>query len=480
MTAGHMAPRILIADDEEDVRYIIGKLLEEEGFEAVNARDGEEALGIMRQGIPDVVLLDITMPRVDGMQVLKEASAADTNMPVIMLTSDSRIASAVEAVKSGAYDYQAKPFDNEELILKVRRALESHQLREENRRLRSKTDRELPLAETMGPSDQVRKIEADVARVAPTGFAVVIVGETGSGKELVANAIHRLDTRASGPFVPVDCGSIPETLIESEFFGHEKGSFTGADRARLGLFEQADGGTLFLDEVSNMPLLMQTKFLRAVQEKEICRVGGAKHVNVDVRLIAATNRDLGSMVADGSFRQDLYHRLNEFSIRLPGLRDRRDDLIFLAKRFLDLTNVELDKNVHGVSEDALEALLRYQWPGNVRELRNAIRRATLLADTIITPEHLSLGNSRLRGKPHVPGPGDGFDFTAPLKHIVRESVEHVERSVLSEVLRHTGGNKAEAARMLQIDYKTMHTKVKHYGISVGGDGQTRGKLPGTP
>ena len=468
-------PRVLIADDVDDIRYVVTRLLEEEGFEPLAAKGGKEALETIRQSPPNVVLLDIKMPGVDGMQVLRETKTLNEDLPIIMLTGDSAIASAVEAVKLGAFDYLTKPFDNDELVLHIRRALEVTQLKEENRRLRSKVESELSLVETMGSSDSIRKLCADVKRVAPTNFTVVITGETGTGKELVANAIHRLSPRASCPFVPVDCGSIPETLIESELFGHEKGSFTGADRATQGTFEQASGGTLFLDEVSNLPLAMQSKLLRSLQERQICRVGGTEHIQVDLRVIAATNRDLGAMVEAGEFRRDLYHRLNEFAIRVPALHERREDIVFLTKRFLDLTNEELRKQVQGISEAALDVVLRHRWPGNVRELRNVIRRATLLADTAITPEHLSITRSPVGSDHGLPTPDGDFDFTAPLKHIVRQTVEHVERSVLVEVLKQTGGNKAEAARILQIDYKTMHTKVKHYGLSGGGKGNGQEK-----
>ena len=467
-------PRVLIADDMQDVRYIVKKLLTEEGFEPLVAADGQEALDIIREGLPDIVLLDIKMPKLDGMQVLKQSREFISKMPIIMLTSFGSIPSAVEAVRNGAYDYLTKPFDNDELVLRIRRTLESCLLKEENRRLRSRLDRELSLEESMGQGERIRRVCAEVERVAPTDFTVVITGETGSGKELVANAIHALSLRTSNPFVPVDCGSLPETLIESELFGHEKGSFTGADRVRPGKFELASGGTLLLDEVSNLPLLMQSKLLRSLQEKRICRVGGTKHIGVDIRVLAATNRDLEAMVTSGDFRRDLYHRLNEFAIEVPPLRERPEDIMFLAKRFLDMTNAELSKDVHAVSEAALEALSAYRWPGNVRELRNVIRRAVLLADASIAPEHLSIANPPPETNPSHSEPSMEFDYNAPLKHIVRRSVEQVERRVLTKVLERTGGNKARAARILQIDYKTMHTKVKQYGILSGENAQGQG------
>jgi two-component system nitrogen regulation response regulator GlnG len=317
----------------------------------------------------------------------------------------------------------------------------------------------------MGPSDTVARLISEVERVADSDFSVVIIGETGSGKELVARAIHEASPRSSCPFTPVDCGAIPETLIESELFGHEKGAFTGADIKRPGKFEITHGGTLFLDEVSNMPLGSQAKLLRVLQEKRVYRVGSTKPIDVDVRILVASNQDLRELTESGSFRQDLYYRLNEFGISVAPLRERKEDIPYLAKRFLDTANIELKKSVKGFSEAALNVLFNYNWPGNVRQLRSTIRRATLLAGDVITEKDFDLQRVPVPGlafTPKVQGmPWKGLT----LRKIVQQSVAAVEKEVIGEALKYTGGNKAKAARLLGIDYKTIHEKVKKFGIS---------------
>ena len=459
-------PCVLITDDEENTRWILCKLMEKEGFKTFQAADGRNALKILRQESVDAVLLDLKLPGEDGMEVLKEAKKFCNDTPIIMITGFGSIDSAVEAVKSGAHDYVIKPFQNEQLVLLVRRALEIRGLKQENCQLRSRLEGELSLREAMGSSDRIQGVYADIDLVAPTDFTVVITGETGSGKELVARAVHKLSRCASGPFVPVDCGSIPPTLIESELFGHEKGSFTGAGWTQRGKFEAASGGTLFLDEISNLPMTMHAKLLRSLQEKQIFRVGGTKCINVDIRVVAATNQDLAAMVQANRFRRDLYHRLNEFSLVVPPLRERGEDVVYLANRFLDLANAELKKDVQGFSEEALDALLGYRWPGNVRELRNIIRRAVLMADTLVERQHLAMPAG---GPPKstflFPEIAEDIEKRMSLRQIVRRTVTEVERKVLVQTLSRTGGNKAKAARLLQIDYKTIHTKVKGYGIS---------------
>lgn len=323
--------------------------------------------------------------------------------------------------------------------------------------------------DAMGSSAAMQRVFAEMQRVAPTDFTVLITGETGAGKEVVARGIHRLSPRVSGPLVPVDCGSIPQSLVEGELFGHEKGSFTGADRCRPGKFEVASGGTLFLDEISNLPLHVQPKLLRALQDRQIWRIGGTRPLAANIRIIAATNQDLAGLVRAGSFRRDLYHRLNEFSIVVPPLRERRGDIISLATQFLELTNRELKKNVLGFSEAAVEVLLDSRWPGNVRELRNVVRRAVLLADGEIEPLHLGLAPNWPDGAggPRRGELAESFDGSVPFKEIVRRAVISVERQILIQVLTRTSGNKAEAARLLQIDYKTIHKKVREYGLYAG-------------
>jgi len=455
--------RILIVDDEEEIRRLLSRLVAQEGFEPLTVSDGETALDLIRRESPDVLLLDIRMPGLDGMEVLRRVKELDRDLPVIMITAHGIVKGAVEALRAGAHDYLVKPFEHADVIRSVHRAVNDRRLRRTVRVLSDRVREAACLQDLMGSSDQIARISADVACVASCNFAVLIKGETGTGKELVARAIHQASPRASAPFVAVDCGAIPETLFESELFGHEKGAFTGAERQKAGKFEIASGGTLFLDEISNMPPGCQAKLLRALQDKSVPRVGGTKPVSIDIRLLAATNRDLETAVS-AAFRRDLFFRLNEFTIAIPPLRERKQDIIFLAKRFLDLTNHELQKGVRGFSEPAVERLLRYDWPGNVRELRSAIRRAVLLADQVIDEDHLGLQKA-----PQPPvalsGVSAGLNDGLPLKELVRRTIVAVERATLIEVLKQTGGNKAKAARLLQIDYKTIHVKVKEYGIA---------------
>ncbi|MBI3624681.1 MAG: sigma-54-dependent Fis family transcriptional regulator [Candidatus Rokubacteria bacterium] len=463
------AGRILIVDDEEGIREILSRLVQKEGFEPLAAPDGETALQLLSRESLDILLLDIRMPGLDGMEILRRAKELDRDLPVIIITAFGFVKGAVDALRAGAHDYLVKPFEHADVIRSVHRAMTDRRLRRTIRILSDRAREAASLHDLMGPSDQIARISADVARVARSDFAVLITGETGSGKELVARAIHQASPQASGPFVAVDCGAIPETLFESELFGHERGAFTGAEREKPGRFEIASGGTLFLDEISNMPPGCQAKLLRALQERHVIRVGGTRTVSVDIRLLAATNHDLEAAVSAGPFRRDLFFRLNEFAIAIPPLRERKQDIIFLAKRFLDLTNHELRKSVRGFSEAAVERLLRYDWPGNVRELRSVIRRAVLLADEVIDEDHLGVLKTPnlLAGLPGVSHePNDGLS----LKELTRRTIVIVERAALVQALRKTGGNKAKAARLLQIDYKTIHLKVKEYGIAAqGGD-----------
>ena len=327
------------------------------------------------------------------------------------------------------------------------------------------------LRESMGPSSGVTRLISEVKRVARTDFSVLILGETGAGKDLVARAIHGLGSRSKGPFVAVDCGAIPETLIEGELFGYEKGAFTGADRQKIGKFETALGGTFFLDEVSNMPLGSQAKLLRVLQDKVIHRIGSTRPITVDVRVLAASNQDLQKLTEaeEGTLRRDVYFRLNEFAIRVPPLRERREDILYLAKRFVDITNIELQKDVRSFTEQAVDLLLAYHWPGNVRQLRSTIRRAVLLADNIITEQHLAIEVARPAVLTEMPG-ASAVSISAQrdcsLKEIVQHNTAMVERGILARVLRETRGNKAEAARLLRIDYKTIQLKIKGYGLQV--------------
>jgi two-component system nitrogen regulation response regulator GlnG len=459
---------VLIVDDEPEICSNLSELLRREGLVPSIAYNGIQALQSIRLRVPDVLIVDLKMPDLDGVEVMQRAKALDDNLPVILITGYVDVRDAVEAMRAGAHDYLAKPFEHPQVIRVVLRALRERKLQRELRNLSNQLNRPASLREVFGPSNAVTTLIAEIDRVAKSDFTVVILGETGSGKEVVARAIHKASARAKSPFLPVDCGAIPEALLESELFGHEKGSFTGASAQQIGKFEGACGGTLFLDEISNMSLSSQAKILRVLQERSFFRIGGLKPIPVDIRLVTATNEDLHALAESGAFRRDLYFRLNEFTIRVPPLRERRQDIVYLAERFLNITCVELQKQVRGFTEDAVEVLLNYHWPGNVRQLRSATRRAVLLAEEVISekelaPLRLSVPTSRSATMGHAAK--KNWWAGLPLKEVVRRQTVTIERKVLAETLRQTSGNKAKAARLLQIDYKTLHNKVKEYHLA---------------
>jgi two-component system nitrogen regulation response regulator GlnG len=458
--------RVVIADDLEDVRWALAELLRRQGMEVYEAGDGASALQMIGVRRPDVAVFDVRMPGVNGIDALRQVKRLYANLPVILFSAYAEVQEAVEAIKAGAFDYLVRPFDHQGFVGSIKAALLSRRL---------KDDLQEPggpcaslLAQQMGPSDKVQQLSAEISRVAPTNLTVLISGESGSGKELAATAIHRLSRRASKPFIVVDCGGIPESLIENELFGHERGAFTGADRTTIGKFEAAEEGTLFLDELCNLPFGLQSKLLRGLETKEIFRIGSTTTRKVDVRVVAATNRDLMSLVAAGNFREDLFYRLSEYTIGVPPLRERREDIVFLAQRFLDSANKEFQTNLYGFTPSAIDRMLGYDWPGNVRELRNVLTRAVLRAIDLIDVEHLGLPD----GKGWESGLANSFLPPAgrplPLKEIVHRQTVRLERQVLCEVLQQTGGNKAQAARLLGIDYKTMRTKIRQYEIGPQG------------
>ncbi len=458
--------RVIIADDLEDVRWALAELLRREGMEVYEAEDGASALLMMGVHRPHVAVFDVRMPGVNGIDALRQVKRLYANLPVILFSAHAGVQEAVEAIKAGAFDYRVRPFDHQEIVSYIQAALLSCRLQVD---LQEPGTRRAPLlVQQMGPSDKVRQLSTEIARVAPTDITVLISGESGSGKELAARAIHRLSHHASKPFIVVDCGGIPESLMENELFGHERGAFTGADRSTIGKFEAAEGGTLFLDEISNLPFGLQSKLLRVLETKEIFRIGSTTMRKVDVRVVAASNRDLMSLVAAGNFREDLFYRLNEYSIVVPPLRERREDLVFLAQRFLDSANKEFRGNLRGFTPPAIDRMLGYGWPGNVRELRNVLTRAVLRAVDLIDAEHLDLpeGKSWESESPNRFLPQAGWPL--PLKEIVHRQTVYLERQVLCEVLRQTLGNKAQAARLLGIDYKTMLTKIRQYEIGPQG------------
>jgi two-component system nitrogen regulation response regulator GlnG len=461
--------KVLIVDGNEQIA-LLSTFLKQEVITTVVAHSGQAALEKIRSEHPDALVVDMKLPDMNGMQIMKGAKALDEDLPVILITGYPEIRGAVAAMRAGAHDYLAKPLKHHEVLRVVFRALNERALKRKLRRLSCQIEDASSLGESMGPSSVVKRLIADVSRVAKTNFSVLILGETGSGKELVAHAIHENSPRGQAPFMVVDCGAIPETLLESELFGHEKGAYTGADKQKIGKIEMAHGGTLFLDEISNMPLGSQAKLLRVLQDKTICRIGCTQAINTDVRVLAASNRDLRRLGESGAFRSDVYFRLSEFIIWVPPLRERQEDILYLAKRFVDLTNRELQKNVKGFSQSAVDALLACDWPGNVRQLRSVIRRAVLLADDTITEQHMRIDSV----SPKLALPGSGWNQEnqdrpaegLALKEITRRRVVAIEREILGQVLRETGGNKAKAARLLHIDYKTIHSKVRQYGIPI--------------
>jgi len=464
---------VLVVDDEKDFCQILFVLLKTEGFDPIVAHDGETAIEMISRGLPDAVLLDVKMPGIDGMEVLMRSKEMQPDLPILIMTAYGGLDNAVEAIKQGAWDYLPKPLDNRVLIKKLNQAmLDGKPLkRAASTSALTTALTALNLDEIMGPSEAIAKVIRDIGVVAGSDFTVIIQGDSGTGKELVARSIHQASLRAKGPMIALDCGAIPETLFESELFGYEKGAFTGALAHKAGKFEMAQGGTLFLDEIGNMPVNSQVKLLRAIQERTFFRVGGKEPISVDVRLVVATNQDLAAGISNGSFTRDLFYRLCEFTIAMPPLRERRDDVVHLSNRFLEATNLELNKDVRGFSEEARQLLLEHPWPGNVRQLRSTVRRAVLQADVLIRPEHLCLESPTWETDTGIfPTPEDSAWDGLPLKEIVRRNTAELERRVLARVLRKTRGNKAEAARLLQVDYKTLHSKVKQYRITIFPEG----------
>ncbi|OGA95889.1 MAG: hypothetical protein A3E79_07715 [Burkholderiales bacterium RIFCSPHIGHO2_12_FULL_61_11] len=485
-----ISAKVLIVDDLEEARWVLSNLIRQAGFVPVMAASGEEALACIRQEAPDLVLLDVGLPDMDGFEVLARVKANDKTVPVIMVTANGKAHDAARAVRAGAWDYVVKPFKNEDVVLTMRSALEGNLLKRQVRQILKPLRQADSLLNTMGNSAAIQRIQSEVERVAMTNFSVLVTGESGTGKELVSQAIHVRSQRAAKPFVAVDCGAIAESLIESELFGHEKGSFTGAHQAKVGAFELADGGTIFLDEIGNLPLAMQGKLLRVLETRRIHRIGSTNERDVNFRVVAATNADLLVMVDQQTFRADLYHRLAEYTICLPSLRERKEDLLFLVDRFLTQTNKELGKQVQGLSASAWGLIQRYNWPGNARELRNQLRRAVLLCDDpgeMIAPKNLGALDARRSPSEYLgpdqaepPCPLDGglracplcapaallaSGSSLPLKELVGRVAVQVERALLLQALELTQGNKAHAARLLHIDYKTIHSKLKAYEIS---------------
>ncbi len=455
--------RILIVDDEPDMVENCQRLLARAGFRCAAETDPRKALALLESERPDLVLTDLKMPGADGMEVLRHARQADPEMPVIILTAFATLESAVTAVKEGAFDYLSKPFSADQLTLAVNRALAQRNLALENRNLREQLQGAYGFENIVGRSPAMAQVFELVRKAARSEANILVVGESGTGKELIGRAIHANSPRAAEAFVPVDCASLPENLLESELFGHEKGAFTGAARTKPGLLEMAHRGTVFLDEIAELPVGLQVKLLRALQERQIRRVGGTRQIDVDVRVVSATNRDLRDLMGKGQFREELYYRVNVIAITLPPLRERDGDVALLAHTFLKKYGQGRERPLGGFEREALAVLEAHSWPGNVRELQNVIERACALADGDLImlfdlPEHLRSP----RAAAVTPGPSAATGL--PLKEAKARWLTDLEAGYLAALLKRHDGNVSQAARAAGIDRKTFHRLINKYGL----------------
>jgi two-component system response regulator HydG len=461
---------LLVADDDPAVRQSLERALTREGYTVVAAPDGQTALERLREGGVDLVLSDLRMPGLTGLELLREAKAVAPDVDVILLTAFGTVEEAVRAMKDGAIDFLTKPFRQAQLMKVVRQALERRDLIAENRALQRRLDDLLSQGKMVGVSPAFQRMMTLIKQVADSSATVLIQGESGTGKELVARTIHELSGRRAGPFVAVNCAALPETLLESELFGYEKGAFTGAAARKEGRFELADGGTLFLDEIADLSLVTQPKILRVLQEGEFERLGGTRTQHVDVRVVAATNQDLAGLVRERRFREDLYYRLNVITIVAPPLRDRREDIPHLAQHFVRIYAAKNNRKLEGLGDDALRCFEAHAWPGNVRELENVIERAVILArgpviDVKDLPENLVANLSvRLVRPERGEAADDGY-----FRIRVGTPLAEVEQRLLEETLRLTGNNKAETARLLGIDPKTVFRKLKREAEEAAGE-----------
>ena len=450
---------VLIVDDEESIRQMLTEVLGEQGFSARAVADAAEALRELGARDYDAVVTDVRMPGMDGLSLVRALQQVAPDTTVIVMSAYGSHDLALEAMKAGAYDYLGKPFRPDEVLLVLRKAEERERLQLENRRLRREIAASRGPARLVAESAPMKEMLRVVHKVAPGKTTVLVSGESGTGKELIARAVHELSPRAGGPFVPVNCGAIPDQLIESELFGHAKGAFTGAQSAKRGLFEEADAGTLFLDEIGELPLNLQVSLLRALQEGEIRRVGDARSIKVDVRVIAATNRDLGQEVAQGRFREDLYYRLNVVALKLPALRERQEEIPILAARFLERHARRLGVVRKELSGGALAVLQAWRWPGNVRELENALERALVLSEdeqieAEALPEEMRAAGAP-KGPPAPPGEGDLS---------VKRAQRALEADLIRRALERTGGNRSRAAELLELSPRALLYKIREYGL----------------
>jgi two-component system, NtrC family, response regulator AtoC len=463
--------RVLVVDDEENLRHMLQILLKREGYEAVGASSVDAALVEMERQPFDIIITDLRMPGRGGFELLDEVRRRNLITTVVVMTAYGSKEVAIEAMKRGAYDYLSKPFEADEVVLLLRKAEERERLFRENLSLRKQIrsgggDPETGLGEMVAKSARMIELFRTIRKIAEFKTTVLVGGESGTGKELVARAIHRLSPRASEAFIAVNCGAIPGNLLESELFGHRKGAFTDASRDRKGLFEEATGGTLFLDEIGELPIGLQVKLLRVLQEEEIRRLGDTQDVKVDVRVVAATARDLAAEVGRGAFREDLYYRLNVLSIKLPPLRDRREDIPLLVDHFVQRMNARMGLAISGVSPEAMRQLIESDWPGNVRELENTVERAMVLSDGPHIDVDSLPDRLRLSAGPAPPAVVTPSDDDLSIKKASRRS----EADLIHRALVRTNGNRTRAAELLEISHRALLYKIKEYGISIPKDG----------
>jgi two-component system response regulator AtoC len=448
--------RVLVVDDEESFRHLLSVILEKEDYEVETAKDGDEALKKMETILFDEVLCDIRMPRMDGIQFLREAKKTNSDSTIIMMSAYGTLDTAIEAMKLGAYDYVSKPFKPDEIILTLKKAEEREKLSRENVYLRKEVKKEYNFSNIISKNEKMMAIFDTIGKVARYKSTILITGDSGTGKELVAKAVHFNSDRAANPFIAVNCGAIPENLLESELFGHVKGSFTDAVRTKKGLFEEADGGTLLLDEIGELPLSLQVKLLRVLQDGEIRRIGDSRSIKIDVRIVAATVKDLEKAVKEGNFRDDLFYRLNVLPLRIPPLRERTEDIPLLAEHFVAKFTENLGKTTKGISPEALKILLRYSWPGNVRELENMVERGLVLTETdAIEVENLP---------PEVYRSSESSAFAQLEEYSIKKATRILETELIRKALRKTHGNHTHASRILEISHRTLLYKIKEYRI----------------
>ncbi len=454
--------KILVADDEKSMREFLDIMLKKEGYKVTLASNGEEVMKLIEKDIFDLALVDIRMPRQDGISALKRIKSISPETVVIMMTAYASADTAIKAMKEGAYDYITKPFKIDEIKLIIQNALEKKHLQKENLLLKQVVRDRYHFENIIGQSSKMLELYDLLEKVAPTKTNILITGESGTGKELVAKAIHYNSPRKDKPFVTLNCGAIPESLIESELFGHMRGAFTDAISTKKGLFEVADEGTIFLDEISELPLMMQVKLLRVLQDREFKRVGGTEDIRVDVRIISATNKDLEEAVREKQFREDLFYRLNVIQVKIPSLRERKEDIPLLTSHFLKRYSEELGKQISQISPEALRVLVQYDYPGNVRELQNIIERAMALE----TSQELTAQNLSSYIEEQLPNKKRALDLEIPSEGVDLEKiVEDVERTLLLKALDRTKGIKKKAAELLHINFRSMRYRLEKYGLN---------------